>query len=188
MLSQLSWNGKKNNVKRLLKGNDFAWFHDGATRGVSCFAMVFRVIVRNKDTSYLEAVQVLGKLRFIPKSEDGLELAGNQLNTLNELGLPQENALYANCDACSTNIAAIGYLEEQFKHTVFALCFSHLGANTGSKITCSEVDKFFLDFIAIMNHSLPKQSEWSKITHRPFVAYGGVRWFNRYVYLFIRTD
>ena len=51
------------NIKKLLEGNDFAWSHDGATRGVWVLAMNFRVILEDEDSKKLGCVHVLGRLK-----------------------------------------------------------------------------------------------------------------------------
>ena len=168
------------NVKRLLDGSPFSWFHDGATRGVECLSMVFRVVKRDEVTAKLKYVQVLGRLKMLPKSHNGLTLAGDQAAAAGRLGLDMSQAVYACSDACATNIAAVDNLALMYPNIFYGLCMSHLGANAGSKIGGSEIDKFFTDFISIVNHSGAKQKTWSQITGLPHVGYGGVRWFNRY--------
>lgn len=166
-------------VKDIVSGKQFAWFHDAATRMKECLAIVVRILRRNEDTGKLECVMVLARLKFLPKSSNALTLAGDQAAALAAIGLRMEEAVHANCDACSTNLAAVDVMEQMFGTTFFALCMSHLGANAGSKLAGAEVDKFFKDFISVMNHPSASQKDWTRMTGLKHVGCGGVRWFDR---------
>ena len=166
------------NIKKLLADNDFAWFHDGATRGVSVLAMIFRVIMWDEASKKLKYVQVLGRLKFLAKSSNGLRLAGDQAAALGRLNLDPSHAVYSCSDACATNTAAVDNLELMYPGVFYGLCVAHLAANAGSKIKGKEIDTFFTDFISVMNYSHAMQAEWCRLTGLPWVGYGGVRWFN----------
>jgi len=167
------------NIKKLLEGNDFAWFHDGATRGVSVLAMNFRVILEDEVTKKLKYVQVLGRLKFLSKSSNGLRLAGDQAAALGRLGLDPGRAVHSCSDACATNMAAVDNLMLMYPDVFYGLCFAHLAANAGSKIKGTEIDTFFTDFTSVMNYSHAMQAEWRRLTGLPWIGYGGVRWFNK---------
>ena len=166
------------NVADVVGGRPFAWFHDAATRMKECLAIVVRVLERSEVTGKLAYKQVLVRLKMLPKSSTADTLAGDQAAGLAAVGLRMEDAVYAN--GCSTNVAAIEVMEHMFTDTFFALCMAHLGANTGSKLAGTEIDKFFKDFVGIMNHSTAMKADWKRITGQPWVGYGGVRWFNRH--------
>ena len=170
---------EKANVAAIVEGKEFAWFHDSATRGNELLAVTVRVLDVDPVTGQVFYRMVLIRLKFLSGSSNRHTLAADQHAALQAMGLTEENAVCANCDACATNLAAVGVLELQCVNTLFALCVAHLGANTGGKLRAPEVDKFFVDFIAVMNHSRGLQKEWLHMTGRRWVGYGGVRWFNR---------
>jgi hypothetical protein len=177
----LDW--ERNNVRNEVKGKLFSWFHDSGTRGKSCLAMVVRFISRSSETGLLQQNMRLFRLKFLAESSTALRLAGDQATGLGSAGLDVTNAIYAGCDGCATNKAAMGVLQEQYHGVMFGLCVSHLGANTGGKFVAPELDKFFKDFIAVCNHSGRLREKWRIITGRKWIGYGGVRWFNRHGHL-----
>ena len=164
-----------NNIIQELGSKNFSIIFDGTTAVAEVFGLVIRFV--NKD--HIISHRALS-IRFYGESFKKEHLASEIVKIIStQHGIDLNRVLFAVCDGCPTNGAALSTINQLQPCLLGQICISHAANVVGSvlKCECQIAEKFLSHWSAMINSCPRMRSLFKTLTNESIKKPSAVRWF-----------